>query len=275
MADTLAPFPSQHIEAVARVLGDTNDGLTGPEIGFILRDADIPDIDSTNTKWKRLYNALASIQNEKRIGNHLVMVVNRAMAPVRYTSAPALFELRRQRLNAVLLLSGFQVREDGRVARANRAETLSEALQRANRLSAALSARGVHADVLQFCRAELLQENYFHAVFEATKSIASKVRVLSGLDGDGAELVQRAFGFGKEDVPLLAINNLGSETDRGEQRGFVSLLVGLFGCVRNPLAHHAKVEWSMSEQDALDILTLASLVHRKLDKARRRQTAAP
>lgn len=59
MANNLVPFPSQHIEAVARVLGDTSDGLTGPEIGFILSDAEIPDVDSTNTKWKRLYNALA------------------------------------------------------------------------------------------------------------------------------------------------------------------------------------------------------------------------
>ncbi|GAB3647822.1 TIGR02391 family protein [Ramlibacter alkalitolerans] len=275
MADSLAPFTSAHIEAVARVLGDTNDGLTGPEIGFILRDAEIPDVDSTNTKWKRLYSALASIQNEKCIGNYLIMFVNRAMAPVRYTNTPALFELRRQRLNAVLLLSGYQVREDGKVSRASAAQTLTEALQRANRLSAALSARGVHPDVLQFCRAELLQENYFHAVFEATKSIAAKVRTLSGLDGDGADLVQRAFGFGKADAPTLAINSLRSETDRGEQRGFVSLLVGLFGCVRNPLAHHAKVEWTMTEQDALDILTLSSLVHRKLDKAERRQTAPP
>jgi uncharacterized protein (TIGR02391 family) len=274
MAANLAPFPSQHIEAVAKVLGDTNEGLTGPEIGMILRDAGIPDIDSTNTKWKRLYNALASIQNETRVGNYVVMVVNRAMVPVRYTSAPTLFDLRRQRLNAVLLLSGYHVREDGKVGRASTAQTLTEALQRANRLSAALSARGVHEDVLQFCRAELLQENYFHAVFEATKSIASKVRTLSGFDGDGADLVQRAFGLGKEGIPALAINSLSSETDRGEQRGFVSLLVGLFGCVRNPLAHHAKVEWTMTEQDALDILTLASLVHRKLDKAQRRQSPA-
>jgi hypothetical protein len=127
------------------------------------------------------------------------------MAPVRYTSAPALFELRRQRLNAVLLRSGYQVREDGKVGRASTAQTLTEALQRANRLSAALSARGVHEDVLQFCRAELLQENYFHAVFKATKSIASKVRTLSGFDGDGAELVQRAFGLGKEGIPAFAI----------------------------------------------------------------------
>jgi uncharacterized protein (TIGR02391 family) len=99
------------------------------------------------------------------------------------------------------------------------------------------------------------------------------VRALSGFDGEGAELVQSAFAFGKEGVPALAINSLSSETDRGEQRGFVSLLVGLFGWVRNPLAHHAKVEWTMTEQDALDILTLASLVHRKLDKAQPRQVS--
>lgn len=275
MASTVQPFPAQHIEAVARVLGDTNDGLTGSEIDFILRDAEIPDVDATNSKWKRLYNALASIQNEKGIGNYLVMVVNRAMAPVRYTGTPTLFEHRRQRLNAVLLLAGYLVREDGKVARTDTAQTLTEALQRANKLAAALSARGVHEDVLQFCRAELLQENYFHAVFEATKSIASKVRTLSELDGDGADLVQRAFGFGKEGSPVLAINGLRSETDRGEQRGFMSLLVGLFGSVRNPLAHHAKVEWTMTEQDALDILTLASLVHRKLDRTRRIPTPNP
>lgn len=35
------------------------------------------------------------------------------------------------------------------------------------------------------------------------------------------------------------------------------------------LAHDPKVEWDMTEQDALDILTMISLVHRKLDQAYR------
>ncbi|WP_232254221.1 TIGR02391 family protein [Achromobacter xylosoxidans] len=43
------------------------------------------------------------------------------------------------------------------------------------------------------------------------------------------------------------------------------MLIGLFGAVRNPLAHAPKTNWPMSEQDALDILTLVSLIHRKLD----------
>ena len=58
-------------------------------------------------------------------------------------------------------------------------------------------------------------------------------------------------------------------TDQGEQRGFVNLLIGLFGVIRNPLAHNAKIEWEMNEQDALDVLTTASLIHRKLNKAHR------
>jgi len=161
------------------------------------------------------------------------------------------------------------VGEDGKVRRGVHAESLDDAFQRATRLHAALFTRGVHSDVLAFCRAELLQENYFHAVFEAMKSIAAKIRQLSGLISDGSELVTGAFALGKTGTPILAINSLATETDKGEQRGFVNLLIGLFGTIRNPTAHNPKVEWPMSEQDALDILTTASLIHRKLDRARR------
>ena len=97
------------------------------------------------------------------------------------------------------------------------------------------------------------------------KSLAAKIRQLSDIDGDGAALVNQAFA-GKP--PILAINDFETETDRGEQRGFTNLVVGLFGTIRNPLAHNPKVEWDMSEQDTLDILTTLSLIHRKLDKAR-------
>jgi uncharacterized protein (TIGR02391 family) len=49
----------------------------------------------------------------------------------------------------------------------------------------------------------------------------------------------------------------------------MNLLKGLYGTIRNPLAHDPKVEWDMTEQDTLDILTMISLVHRKLDQAYR------
>ena len=69
--------------------------------------------------------------------------------------------------------------------------------------------------------------------------------------------------------PILILAPLITESAKSEQKGFANLLIGLFGAVRNPLAHAPKTTWPMSEQDALDILTLISLVHRKLDHARR------
>jgi len=64
---------------------------------------------------------------------------------------------------------------------------------------------------------------------------------MSGLSNDGADLVHDAFGQ-KYGPPLLAINPLQTETQLGEQRGFVNLLKGLYGTIRNPLAHDPKVD---------------------------------
>jgi uncharacterized protein (TIGR02391 family) len=267
--ERIVPFNEQHLTSIAKILADTTDGLTGSEIEHILRQIKVPDVSPEMTKWKRLVNALVTKQNQVKIGNHTLMFITRAMNPVQYTSRPHLFAQRRDQLNTVLAFAGIALGEDGQLRRSEAATGLDDALQRASRLHAALVSRAVHADVLTFCRAELLQENYFHAVFEAMKSISSKVRSLSGLTGDGAELVTQAFALGKDCRPTLAINSLHTETDKGEQRGFVNLLVGLFGTIRNPSAHNPKIEWPMPEQDALDILTTVSLIHRKLDAARR------
>jgi uncharacterized protein (TIGR02391 family) len=267
--ERIKPFDAQHLQSIAKILADTADGLTGSQIDYLLSDAKIPDVSPQMTKWKRLFNAFVAIQNEKQIGNYVVMFINRAMNPVQYTKNPQTFRYRRDQLNVVLAFSGMHVGGDGKVHHGTKAENLDDAFQRATRLHAALVNRSVHEDVLAFCRAELLQENYFHAVFEAMKSIAAKIRQLSGSTLDGAELVIAAFALGKSGSPILAINSLATETDKGEQRGFVNLLIGLFGTIRNPTGHNPKIEWPMSEQDALDILTTASLIHRKLDRARR------
>lgn len=266
MASRLPPFTSQQIERIARIIGDTETGLSGNEIGRLLSGLGFPDSELGTTKWKRLFNSLAELQNQHGVGNHTIQLINNVMRPESYVSNRALFEGRQEQLNAVLAFAGYSVRDDGAVCKRNKATTLDEAFAKANRMEEQLRARNVHPLVLAFCRAELVQFNYFHAVFEAMKSIKSRVNEMAQVDGDGAQLIDDAFGFTKG--PIIAINKLSNQTDEGEQKGFVNLLKGLFGMVRNPLAHHAKVEWDMSEQDALDILTTLSLVHRKLDSAR-------
>ena len=59
---------------------------------------------------------------------------------------------------------------------------------------------------------ELLQENYFHVVLEATKSIAQKLREGTGLTSDGADLADAALALGKHGMPLLAFNTLRTDS---------------------------------------------------------------
>lgn len=120
--------------------------------------------------------------------------------------------------------------------------------------------------MLRYCREELLIDNYFHAVFEATKSVADKIRLLSGLRADGAVLVDEAFSFNAI-VPHIALNSLRTESEQSEQKGFMNLVKGLFGMFRNTTAHAPKIAWEIGEQDALDIMSMVSLVHRRLDQA--------
>lgn len=264
-------FSAESLEAIAKVIADSRDGLSGGEISHILAQCKVEDTDPTMTKWKRLYNALVHAQNEQHHGAMVVGFIHKAMKPARWLGRAVEFDDMRANLNKALAFTGLELGEDGKLHEVEVARTVAEAEERADRLRGKLKARGVHDDVLRFCRAELLQRNYFHAVLEATKSVADKIRKLSGLAGDGGELVQAAFGQGQAG-PILAINALATDTERTEQRGFVSLLVGLFGTFRNPTAHEARIYWAIDEQDALDILSLVSLVHRKLDKARRVST---
>ncbi|SRR6266581_1098016 len=262
--DTIPCFDASHLEAACKVLADTTMGLKGEEIGYILKDMGIADPDPAMTKWKRLFNALVLTQNEHRVGNHLIMFINRTMRPVRYVNAQEQFDWRRDGLNVVLAFSGFHIREDGKVIRATQETTLAGAKARAGKLKAILEARGTHPEVFKYCRAELLEENYFHAVFEAAKGLAQRIRDLSGLDTDGGELITEAFSVKS---PIVAFNSLQTETERSEQKGIANLLIGLFGAIRNPTAHAPKITWAMPEQDAIDVLALVSFIHRKLDNA--------
>ncbi len=262
--DCISPFDAQHLEAACRVLADTQLGLTGSQIGHLLQEIKVADVSPDLTKWKRLFNALAGAQNRHQVGNHLIMFINRAMNPVSYARERTAFEWRRDELNVVLAFSGFYIEGDGKVNYSSKVSTLAGARARAGRMRAALENRNVHTEVLKYCRAEYIEENYFHAVLEATKGVAERIRGMSGLGSDGADLINEVFGIKS---PILVINPLRTDSEKSEQKGFSQLLVGLFGAIRNPLAHAPKITWAMPERGALDVLTLISFVHRKLDKA--------
>ena len=266
---TIPEFELSVLERLCDVLADTSTGLTGSQIGKLLGQLGIDDPLPGMTKRVRLFEALKQRQQRDHCGNLVVALIHEAMKPVRHTGSAGWFEAKREELNKALAFGGYELGEDGRLRTRTAAKTLTEAEQRANRLRAALERRGVHGDVLRFCRAELLQDNYFHAVLEATKSVADKIRARTGLTGDGAELADDALALGKAGMPFLAFNTLRTESEQMEQKGLLNLMKGLFGTFRNPTAHAPKISWNMTEQDALDLLTMSSFLHRRLDSAAR------
>ncbi len=257
-------FSQSELEAIAWALADANDGLSGSEIGHILATLKMADPTPTMTKWKRLHNAFVERQNYSKNRRAILEFIRQAMRPERYVREPQRFEPMRANLNRALAFAGLAVDATGTLGTVTAAKTLPEAARRAQELRDDLTARGVHPDILTFCRAELVADNYFYAVFEATKSIAHKLRTKAGLTVDGTGLAERALGG---NPPMLAINPLSTESERNEQRGFANLVQGTFGMFRNPAAHEARILWAMSKEDAEDLLSLASLIHRRLDKA--------
>lgn len=257
-------FTQSQLQAIADALGDTDFGLTGSEIGHLLATVKIVDTDPQITKRHRLYNAFASDQNSRKQRTHIIAFIRKAMKPERFARDPERFEPMRLNLNRALAFAGLAVKASGELAAVDAAETLSEATRRAFELRSDLTSRGVHPDVLRFCREELLADNYFHAVLEAVKSVADKIRQRTGLTDDGAVLVDRAFSG---DTPMLAINELKSESEKGEQRGFSNLVKGTFSMFRNTTAHAPRIHWQMSKEDAEDLFSMVSLMHRRIDAA--------
>ena len=260
---TITSFKEIHLEAIARALADA---ATHRELSGLFRQCGIEERGG-NPKWERILLALGARQQADRCGNNVGAFIEVVLDPVRFAGHPDEHNSFCRSVNRVLSFSGISVREDGKLVSVKAARTVDEAEERASRLKSTLISRIVHADVLSFCRAELVQNNYFHAVFEATKSVADKIRTKSGCSSDGSMLVDEAFSVGQSGHPRLAFNSLQTPTERGEHGGLMNLIKGLFGAFRNTTAHAPKIHWPIDEQDALDILTLASLIHRRLDSA--------
>ena len=251
-------MPEGQIEGLAKVLGECG---SGSDISRVLEDRGLADRSDQSTKWRRLYWVFLDVQRRDKCANRILDFIRSFLAPARFVGRQDEFNGHRAELNSILASSGFEYGSDGQFRRRDPVQTIDEAERRANVIRAKFRGRRLHPEVLKYCRAEMMVENYFHAVFEAAKGLAQRIRNMSGIGHDGARLVDTVFSI---DRPLLAMNTLQSETERSEHKGFALLLKGCFGAVRNPLAHGPRILWE-DEDDAADHLSLISLLHRKLD----------
>ncbi len=260
---------------ICEILGETSGGLTNAEIDRLLEEAKVDDPTPRRagphavvmvSKRERLHRALSARQRRDGHAKGVLRFVKTVMQPARYTGNPDLFEERRGELNVVLALISLRLEEDGRLVLVKAAATLTEARRRAQRLRGALKDRNAHPRLLAACVDEIKDENYFHAVLEASKGLAEEIRRRTGLTSDGVQLIDAAFEKGQNGLPLLALNSLQTQTERSRQKGLADGLRATFAGARNPTAHEPKTLGSLKEIDALDQLTQISYLHRRLDE---------
>ena len=181
------------IEEVSKVLGEY---LSGTDITNHFTDMGITDNSGESTKWRRLSATFKRYQANDRTPSKLLEFTMRLLEPSRYVNRQDVFEEARHAINSHLAFAGIEYREDGKFANIAAAETIDEAHKRVNTIAAKFKGRRIHSEVSKYCKAELLQDNYFHAVFEATKGLAQRIRDMSGETLDGAALVDKVFSVG-------------------------------------------------------------------------------
>lgn len=262
MSNKIKHLQASSIEGISKILGDTGSGLSSSVISQYLIEMRIEDVDPAITKWRKLYHALINNQNITQCSNGILNFIKHAMTPTRYVNDIRLFEYRRDELNKVLAFEGYQITEKGGLVKTENAMTIPEARAKANNLKTKLELRDAHNIIFLYCKEELLTENYFHSVLEATKSVFDRIREISGIREDGGKLIDSTLGG---ETPMLIINNFMTESEKSEHKGFSNLLKGLYGMFRNPTAHEVKIKWEINEDDALDIMSLVSYCHKRLD----------
>ncbi len=113
----------------------------------------------------------------------------------------------------------------------------------------------VDDDELRLTSRELFLDGYYAlAVEEAYKCLNNIVKDLTGLSElDGVPLMQRAFS---PKNPVLKLNDLRTQSENDQQRGYMDMFGAVMTGIRNPRAHEHR--YLDDPETALELLGLAN-----------------
>ncbi len=263
-----APWESAQVYAICEVLAQpTFPGLRWPTIQRLLLEAGVRTLVTQGTnKSQSLHRALMAAQQNDRSGEVVVELIRAAMNPTVCVTDTRQFDALREGLNWALRFKPLSIDEGGELHWGPTARKISEAGVTAERLRSELARRGTHPEAIRYCAEEFIRKSLFHAMFEACKGLSERLRELTGLTSDGIVLVNSAFSI-RTGTPPIRINALMTETEIGDHRGLEQVIRGVFSIFRGNSAHLPRVVRPVVEQDALDLFSTLSYIHRRLDLA--------
>jgi len=226
---------------------------------------------STESKQSHIVNDILKVLKLCKVDEFETVVFTLAeyiFDPLRYVGRQQSHKKQLKTINELFIYLGYQITEAGKAVATVKPNTHKEAKAFAENLKNELRGRSVHDEILQYCNEDLLQMNYFGAIFEATKGISERLRKISGFTQDGRTLVFKMFSAEKNKPPKYSINDLATHEDNESHFAFQNLLSGIVGMFRNPYAHKTKKSMALTEIDALDALTIISYAHKMIDEVR-------
>jgi uncharacterized protein (TIGR02391 family) len=127
----------------------------------------------------------------------------------------------------------------------------------------------IHKNIVDISKKKFEDGHYADAVESSFKTInkcvKDIVREVSGNELDGVSLMREAFGFNleKNRHPIVLLDDLGSDSGRNIQEGYMQLFAGAMQGIRNPKAHD---NIKITRERAIHQIFLASLLMFKLDE---------
>ena len=120
----------------------------------------------------------------------------------------------------------------------------------------------LHPIIVQSSYAQLKNEHYRDAVFNALVAVFDLIRKKTKSDKDGFDLIGEVFSLNN---PKLVFSSLKTKSGKNEQKGFLQILQGAYLGIRNPKAH--TLESDLNEFKAIQYLIFASLLARRVEEA--------
>lgn len=259
---------SQIVQEISKILGEL---VTGSKITHLFqmnkwRDYYTATGDKMlSTKWKRIEDTLNFEMNKSNSITPFIKLIEDIMKPFEFRNDINLWDKITKDINKVIAFCGLELLDTGKVIEIKPIDTLREAIQRTNNLYTKLNEYNVHHEVVKYCKKELLQENYFHAILEASKSVLQRIRDLNLSGKDGNTLVNDSFNLKNPSI-IIKDNFMVNDTEKSQYQGLKSLLNTICYLYRNPTAHSPKMYDDRNERDAIQALLLISMAHVQLDK---------
>lgn len=254
------PFSLAALERISKIIGER---YTGTEITELFRKAGFPDFHHDgSTKWRWVYWALEQLQSKYSGPKPVAIVIQQVCNPEEYVGNAEGYEQTITQINEVLKFYGLAVnKQTGKIIVTGKKDTSLST--RESEKARQFNSRSFHPEVIKHGRQLFIEDHHFHAVFECCKAFDKYVANKSQIDKRGQALMGAALSL----KGPLKLNSQRTESERNEQEGVMYLCMGLMNAIRNPEGHEPELDWPISPEDALDIMSMISFLYRQVDKA--------